>query len=684
MPTDEFMPSSPADDVGMGTRTDRLPELKEGQPPPEGDPRVGMWVWNNFLIARKAKEKGNWHAKWLRNHELVRGKHWKNRDPARSKYPLVPVNLFQQVHSTTKANLTDRRPKFDITPHSEQAKGKVPIIHAAANMWWKRTGQQKLLSATVNNSEKYGTTIEKMLFNQSLESGKGEIETVVVDPFKFFPWPGIEDIQRMPMFFEADDFEISEIKRIWPDTSKDVQGEKEWSKLFGKDREDVRGGSISESKHSDNLPNNWTTGDGKDIRIEGIKRAMIVECFLRDYTMEDIMDVVPLETLEDGEPLRDEDGEVVPQIDDDGKPLMQKVGEKPKYPGFIRVIHVTNNGKIVLDDIPNPSINPNLPEEVTQNTYLYDKFPHIKGESYSDDTNFWKYSIVEQIEILVLEINKKVSQIAAHIDRTVRPPLIIPRSAGIHDHEISNLPGQKWKPTNHIASQHIRYMQVPSLPTDFYKYLELLLKLVDVISGIHDVTEGRKPAGVTAASAIMALQEKAETIFREKIRNLDLLIEERGRMYLSLSQNWRTSAQTIQMSGKDISAFTEFPEFTGQDIPPDNEYSFEVVAGSTMPKSMFAMREQAIQLYQSGAIDQREILTVFEWPRMEEVVQRMAQGPLGQLLERMETAGVEPNVLELVEYIGSMDDNEFKQNFGQQPGPLGGTQIASSQPRSTA
>lgn len=658
-------------------------DMTSGQPPPEGHDKVGQWVWDNFIIAKDAKVKGNWHKKWLRNHELGRGKHFKHRDPTKSKYPLVPVNLFHVVLATTRANLTDNKPKFDITPHSDMAKNKAPIMHRAATQWWKRTNQQGLLSLTVGNSEKYGTTVEKMLFDPSLEAGLGEIDTAIIDPFRFYPWPNIQDIQRMPRMFEIDVMQVEDILRQWPETSEKVTAEHTWADITGKDREDVRAGSVSQTRHSDNLPTNYSTGSGKDIRVEGIKQALVIECWCKDYTMEPVFEDMPVLMKDEFEnEVLDEDRQPIPMIDDNLQPVTEQVqvGEKPKYPGFIRMIHITNDGKVVLDDMPNPSINPQMPDEAARQTYLYDKYPYLKSDSNTDETNFWGYSIFEQLEILVLEINKKVSQIAAFIDRTVRPTLIIPKIAGIEKHEVTNLPGQAWFPQNHIAAQFIRYLSIPNLPSDFYKYLELLLKLVDIISGIHDVTQGRKPAGVTAATAIMALQESAQTIFRDKIRNLDTLIEERGRMWVSLAQNWYTESRMVTMSGKDMMGPEgEFASFRGQDLPPSGEFTFAVVTGSTMPKSIYAQREQAIQLYQAGAVDQREILEIFDWPNREEVIQRMSQGPLGQLLERLEQAGAPPEVMAAVEHVGSMDENEFKQAYQQSPAPLGGTKIAAAQ-----
>jgi len=640
--------------------------------PQTGDPNVGKFFYGKFQIAKKEKDRLNLHAKWFRNYELKRGRHFKNTTS--SKYPLVPVNLAYVAISRTKANLTDNKPRFEIVAHDEMSEMHVPVMNDVAIAWWKRTKQQKTLSDSVDNSETYGTTIEKSVFDTQFEAGLGDVDNIVVDPFKFFPWPGVKDIQRMPFLFEIEILELDEIRRRWPETGSDVMPDKQWSNLIGKDRELIKAGTLADRKATDNLPNDYAPSGGK--HTVGVERAMIIECWCKDYTMEDVIEQQPVYQI----PPEMEGMDVEDYINEFGQepPIAgyEEVvtGQRPKYAGFIRNIHLANDGKIVLDDVSNPSINPNLAPTITQNTYLFDKYPFMKNDSNTDTSNFWAFSVIEQIEILIKEINKKVSQIAAYIDKTVRPTQIIPKGLGIESSHISNLPGQIYWPNNPMMSQYIRYLQIPPLPSDFYNYLELVLKLVDVITGIHDVTEGRKPKGISAASAIIALQEKAQTMFREKIRNLDLLLEERGRMFISHVQNWYSEERKLRVSGKTAGVTgSMFTSYRGTDM--QGEFTFEVVPGSTMPKSMWVRRDQSVQLYQAGAIDQKAILEEFDYPNRDEIITRMQMGQLGVLLEKLQMAGMPDKQLQTIQFIASLDDKQFQKMFMQGAPESGGASM---------
>lgn len=646
--------------------------------PPEGDKGLGKFLWGKFNICKKEKDRLNLHSKWMRNYELKRGRHFKTTN---SKWPLVPINIFYIVVSRTKAHLTDSKPRFEIVAHDESSQEMSPIMNSAANNWWNRTMQLKKMSDSIDNSETYGSTIDKMVFNPSLEGGKGDVETVVVDPFKLFPWPGVRELQKMPYFFEVDIMELEEIHRIWPESKGKIKPDAQFAtnSLLGKERELVKAGTLADHRAQDNLPNNFAPSGGKVSEL-GINRAMIIEVWIKDFTMidEEVEQPIIAEqrvTVQDEDELSTTFGQILDtgEIEevDTGEVEMVKTGRQlPKYPGFIRVVHFANEGALILDDVPNPSINPALPQEQTENTYLQDKIPYIKTDSNTDTSNFWAYSVIEQIEILGKEINKKISQVAAYIDKTVRPTLIMPKTAGIDEHMISNLPGQVWYPTNHVVSQFIRYMQIPSLPSDFYVYIDMLLRLVDNITGIQDVTEGRKPKGISAASAIIALQEKAQTMFREKIRNNDMALEEKGRMWISLAQNWYTEERTIRLSGRALETMGQFGGFRGTEM--QGEFTFEVVPGSTLPKSLFVRLEQSVQLFNSGAIDQKALLEAFDWPGADEVIRRMSLGQLGLLVERLQIAGMDPQTLQIIQQIGSMDEKQFNKEVAAGAGEDGG------------
>ena len=67
-----------------------------------------------------------------------------------------------------------------------------------------------------------------------------------------------------------------------------------------------------------------------------------------------------------------------------------------------------------------------------------------------------------------------------------------------------------------------------TIPEYIFQFYGEMQKMIDQISGLHDVTQGRKPIGITAAKAISTLQEAAQTRIRLKERNLQVSLTQLG------------------------------------------------------------------------------------------------------------------------------------------------------------
>jgi hypothetical protein len=85
-----------------------------------------------------------------------------------------------------------------------------------------------------------------------------------------------------------------------------------------------------------------------------------------------------------------------------------------------------------------------------------------------------------------------------------------------------------------------------------------------------------------------------------------------------------------------------------------------VVSGSMMLKSKVAQREEALELYNKGAIDSEELLKKIDWSDWKQVVKRMQAGPFGELFEKLSGMGVPPEMIEVFQQLSQMDMKEFE------------------------
>lgn len=601
---------------------DRLPHadnLNGELLPEEGNDQLGYRVFQILDQIMQDKNDLGLPQKWTRNYELSRNKHWRSSS---AKATLVSANLLFAHRLRTVNMLTDNNPTFNITqlgnPDEENDEVYDQLLHTAEH-WWHEQEQQAVLERSITNGETYGCTVEKLSFNPDLDAPLGEVETSVIDPFHFGFYPvKCRDLNKAEAVLHYWPMPVREAKRRWPEVAQYIKADSEILKELGDERREVQGGVNSPRGYFSTFAG--VVKNMLNVAGESTSEAdetLIVEMWVKDYTEE-------------------EDGFY-------------------KYPGGIRRIQVCSGGHVVLSDMPNPSINPELPVEQAQMTHLYDRFPFTLTPSITDNVTSWGNSDYEQLEALQMEINKSLSQITLYKDKASRLKIVNPKDSGVHNSELTNYPGII-NPSSHLVSQGIRYMEPPTPPTDLANMLETYKELFFLVSGTFDLEQAQTPGReVIAYKAIATLIERASTMLKGKIRNYSKMIRDRGRMYLSHVMNWYTEERWISYEddGEKMSNAILGPQL----IVPGK---LAVVSGSTMPVSKVQLREEAIELFKMQAIDGEELLKRLDWPDRKNVVKRMNAGPIGMLIERLGEIGAPQQMLEVMTEIGQMDEKEFK------------------------
>jgi len=588
-----------------------------------GNPKVGYKVFT--ILAEIIQDKNNLGlpAKWSRNYELSRNKHWAQTS---DKISLMTANLLFTHRQRTVNMLTDNNPTFNIVkrgnPDEVQSDDVYDDLLHIAEFWWGDTEQQSVLEKSVQNGETYGCTIEKVIFNPDLEFNLGEVETEIVDPYHFGFYPvKAKDIQKAEANFHYWPMSVREAKRRWPEFADDITSDDEFLKELGDTRREVTANTKGQPKGYfstfGGIVKNMLNLSG-DSKVEGAE-ILICECWAKDYT-----------TGEDGLPL---------------------------YKGNIRTITVCNGGKIVLEDRSNPSISETLEDEEAQKTYLYDKFPFTLTPSISDNSLPWGVSDYEQLENLQIEVNKTLTQFTMFKDKVAGFKFINPITSGVSNSEITNRTGIL-NPSNEQAANGLKYIDPPKMPADLTTALNLYKELFFLISGSFELEAAQTPGKeVIAYKAIAALIEHASNMLKGKISNYGKMARERGRMFLSHVMNFYTEDRWIPVESDGIE---EQRAINGRSLLIPAKLT--VVSGSTMLKSKVVQREEALSLYDKGAIDAEELLKKIDWSDWKQVVKRMQAGPFGELFEKLAGIGVPPEIIEVFQALSETDMKDFEKD----------------------
>ena len=187
------------------------------------------------------------------------------------------------------------------------------------------------------------------------------------------------------------------------------------------------------------------------------------------------------------------------------------------------------------------------------------------------------------------------------------------------------------------------------------------------IAGTFDIDQAMTKGGNRLAiKSLQLLLERAGIMQRGKIREYSRLIRERGRMYISLVQNFYTEERFISFIDTSSGVRTSRP-VTGREMIIPSKLT--VVDGSTMPTSKVQQREEAIALREMGVYDDEEILRFLDAPNRQELMKRKQAGPLGMALQKLEAVGIPPEIMQYLGGVMQMDDKKFEQAVKSQEIP---------------
>lgn len=590
--------------------------------PPAGSDGVGYAIADMMEQILAYRDEMELAERCVRYYKLRKNEHWKHQNKALN---LLSANLLGSHHQKTCNMLTDNNPTFNAVPGGEmgdEAQEKLSLLENITDSWWIDTEQQSVFEESVHVGELYGTVAEHVFFDIEDNFPTGEVNTRTLDPLyvSLYP-PRCRKLKHAEAVLTWEPMSVRAAKRKWPDVADQLVGDMSLLEDIGDDREEESSPTKRSTQTVISSVLKWITGGEKNAQKDEPDQLFVITCWVKDYS-----------TYEDGTPV---------------------------YPGNIRRVRVANAGKVVLDDEYNPSLNPELPKELHQENYLYNRLPFSYIQPIVDPASPFGLADFEQLEKLNIEFNKTMTQFAHFKDKTSRPKLLNPKDSGVTNQELDNMAGIS-RPTNHLVAKAIKYIDPPPMNGDILTGLNLYKDLFNEVAGsFNDVMQGQKQGSeVIAAKAIAMLLEEASRMARGKIRNYSKMLRERGRMFIALAQMWYDTPRfvTYQKQGKEETVPVKALDLQ---IPG----KINVVVGSTMPVSNIQRREEVLTLAQGGFVDQEYVLEQFNIDNYKDIIKRMQAGPLGQYLQKLAMIGIPQPILQLFQQIGQMDEKEVERGL---------------------
>lgn len=141
-------------------------------------------------------------------------------------------------------------------------------------------------------------------------------------------------------------------------------------------------------------------------------------------------------------------------------------------------------------------------------------------------------------------------------------------------------------------------LQQPELPQQVKDELDIAIRDMDDISGQFEISKGRTPPGVEAASAIAYLQEENDTILYHTVASIEAAIQKIGIQSLSLVHEFWTEDRVVRATSQN--SYFEARVFKGSDLNPFMD--FRVESESVAPRSKAAKQAFITELLKTGAL----------------------------------------------------------------------------------
>lgn len=273
-----------------------------------------------------------------------------------------------------------------------------------------------------------------------------------------------------------------------------------------------------------------------------------------------------------------------------------------------------------------------------------------------------------------------------------KPRYFVGAGCGVNEEEFSDLTKDIVHVDGSFTKDAVAPIDTKPLSDVYVAVINNKIEELKEITGNRDVSTGGAPSGVTAASALAALQETASKQSRDHnkaayraYRRMILMVIELIRQFYDLPRCFRIMGQDGAMRFVQYSNESIRPQSQGNDFDVDLGYriplfDIEVTAQKASPYSKMSQNELALQFYQSGFFFPQNAdaalacIDMMDFDRKQFVMQKIAEnGTMFQTIQMMQQ-----QMLQLGAIIDSIRGSDevtkgLAQQFGMSlPQPAGG------------
>ena len=338
-------------------------------------------------------------------------------------------------------------------------------------------------------------------------------------------------------------------------------------------------------------------------------------------------------------------------LDTNGKSVVVDWYYKKRNAEGRRVLHYCKfcNGVVLY-------ASENDPEYAERGFYDHGQYPFVFDPLFVEEDSPAGFGYIDVMKECQTAIDRMNHAMDENVLLSSKQRYVLSDAAGVNEEELADFSRDIVHVVGRLGDDSFRPLQTTGLQGNSLSYRNSRIEELKEISGNRDMTQGGTAGGVTAASAIAALQEAGSKLSRDMLKSAYRAFAKECYLIMDLMRQFYDEERVFRIIGE--TGRNEFVHFSGaalraQALPGvggvelgSREPVFDIVV-SAEKKSTFSrlsQNETAKECYQLGFFAPRNAdaalaaLEMMDFEGIEKVRQRVRQnGTLAQRLEQLQS-----------------------------------------------
>lgn len=343
------------------------------------------------------------------------------------------------------------------------------------------------------------------------------------------------------------------------------------------------------------------------------------------------------------------------------------------------------NGKVVLHYVKYVNdivlfATENMPEYRDRGFYDHGLYPFVFDTLFPVEgtpAGFGYIDVGKDAQEYIDRGNKAILQ---NMLVSVKPRFFVRNDGSINEEEYTDLTRDFIHTDGNLGQDSIMPVQANGLSSIYVEVINNKIQELKETTGNRDISTGGSSGGVTASSAIAALQEAGSKLSRDSNKSSYRAVRLVGNLIVELIRQFYDVPRTFRIVGQNSQ--TEFVEYSNANIKPINQgvafgmdmgyrvpqFDLSIATQKQSPYAKLSQNELALQFYNMGFFNPQLVdqalacLEMMDFDRKDFVIERLR---MNQTLEQRLAQATQMN-LTLAEMVDSLKGTNLAEQIASQ------------------